>query len=112
MGVSLFHPLPSSNDVGPQDHIVACDIPPQDIQSLMPVVELFVIRRLEARACEAKCLHIVSLTGLDDALGDVRGVRNVSPSGRLLPQGRRSLRRIHSEAPGASRASLLLDAPT
>ena len=44
----------------------ARDVAPQHIQPLVPVVELLIVRALEARAAEPKHLHVVTACGPDD----------------------------------------------
>src|SRR5579863_5443053 len=70
-------PLAPSDHVGPERKFGAREIAPQHIQSLMPVVELFVVGALEARASQPECLQIVPGQGANDTFSDVSGVRDV-----------------------------------
>ena len=50
MRINKPYRLAMPNHVGPEHHALPGDVSPQDIESLVPVIELLIIRRLKARS--------------------------------------------------------------
>jgi hypothetical protein len=77
MSVTDSHHVAMANHMRPQNDALPGDVSPQNVESLVPVVELLIISRLEARAPESEGLNVVTLAGFDDALRDMRGIGNI-----------------------------------
>jgi hypothetical protein len=77
MSVTDSHRVAMANDMRPQNDALPGDVSPQNVESLVPVVELLIISCLKARAPESKGLNVVTLASLYDALRDVRGIGNI-----------------------------------
>jgi len=77
--------------VRPERDVRAREVPPQDIQALVPGVQLLVVGALEARTAEPKRLDVVAEVSSDDFLGDVRRVGDVLGRRTLPTQCQRSV---------------------
>ena len=62
------------NYVGPQRHRRTCDVSPQHIQTLMPVVEFIIFIGLEGRSTETKRLQVVAESRPDDVRRDMGSI--------------------------------------
>jgi hypothetical protein len=96
MASACNNPLALANDVRPQSNVGTCDVPPKNIEPLMPVVELRIIGALETCAPESERLHKVAGIGLGHAVAHMRRVRDATldpllpPDRPLAPYGRHS----------------------
>jgi len=87
--------LTAANYVRPQRNLRARYISPQDIQPLVPGVQLVVIGALETSAAQAKDLYVITKHSLDEISGNVRGVRNALSGDKLALHDRVALQREH-----------------
>ena len=62
-------------DVRPERNVRAGEVAPQDIQALVPVIELLIVRALEARTAQAKHLQVVAEHVVRPRARDMRACR-------------------------------------
>src|SRR5579864_6066315 len=81
--------LAPADDVGPESDLRTRNIPPQDVQALMPGVERLVVRTLKARSTDPKDLHVVAevvFTMCGETCA-AYGMRSAAESSRLSVPG-------------------------
>jgi len=68
--------LAVTDHMSPQGNLGTCDVPPEDVQALVPGVQRLVIRAFKAPTATLEDLDVVSKTRLDNVRRYVRGIGN------------------------------------
>src|SRR4051812_15358725 len=83
--------LSPPNDMHPQRRVGTRNIPPQDVEPLVPIVEYNVVDGLEAGTGDLEYLNVLPRRGLQKVRTDVQAIRNAHRGRHLAPKNRRAL---------------------